>query len=343
MRMGVEPGTSTPSIPPGLIVREATADDNDSLIALELESAVLIGDIEEFSDRSPDAFACHRVQGEYRVVLGELDGSVVGVMAGVMHEPVIQGQPHRLVYIHRARVDPAFHHRGVAWALSNDLFAWGRERGAEGPYYLIAPENERSIAFGGRAGRRWPVDVALLDLDVSEAQGSQPERIPAEQIGEAVRLINMTHAGEDFFEPLTLESLAERLSRDGLYSVDNLCGMFEGGSLVAVAGLWDKGATTERIHVERATGVTARSRGAAVVDWGWAPGRRDAFAELLRGIAAEAGALGRSSLTICEPSLGALPDTGLPVRSWAAALFTPTIEPPPAESIRGLYLDMLYF
>lgn len=332
-----------PSPPPGLIVREAAPVDSASLIALELRSPVLIGDVEEFFDRSPDFFANHRVQGEHRVVLGELDGSVVGVMAGVIHEPVIQARPHRLVYIHRARVDPAFHHRGVAWALSNDLFAWGKTRGAEGPYYLIAPENERSIAFGGRAGRRWPVDVMLLDFAVSEAQGRPPERIAENQLSEAVGLVNRTHAGEDFFEPLTLESLAKRLSRDGLYSIDNLYGIFERGALIAVAGLWDNGATTERIRVERTAGVTARSRGAAVVDWGWAPGQTEAFAELLRCLAVEARALGRSTLTICEPSVGALPDAGLPRRRWAAALFTPTIEPPPAESIRGLYVDLLYF
>jgi ribosomal protein S18 acetylase RimI-like enzyme len=343
MPMGAEAGTGRRSITPGLIVREATANDNDSLIALELRSPLLVGDVEEFFDRSPDAFACHRVQGENRVVLGELEGGVVGVMAGAIHVPVIQRRPHRLVYIHRARVDPAFHHRGVAWALANDLFAWAGGRGAEGPYYLIAPENARSVAFGGRAGRRWPVDVTLLDLDVSEAQAGQPERILEEQLGAAVRLVNMTHAGEDLFEPLTPESLAARLSRDGQYSIDNLYGMLEGGALVAVAGLCDGGATTERIHVERTTGVTTRSRGAAVVDWGWAPGRKDTFAELLRCLAAEARARGRSTLTVCEPSLGALPVPGLPRRRSRASLFTPTIQPPPAESIRGLYVDMLYF
>jgi len=325
------------------MVREAAANDNDALIALELQSAVLIGDAEEFFDRSPDAFASHRLQGECRIVLGELDGALVGVMAGVIHAPVIQGQAHRLVYIQRARVDPAFHHRGVAWALSNDLFAWGRRHGAEGPYYLIAPENERSIAFGGRAGRRWPVDVTLLEVDVVEAQGGHPERLANDRLAEVVGLVNMAHAGEDFFEPLTLESLAARLSRDGQYGLSNLRGVFEDGALVAVAGLWDKGATVERIHVERATGVTARSRGAVVVDWGWAPGRKDAFIDLLRCLAAEARALARSTLTICEPAPGALPDVGLPQRRSAAALFTPTIEPPPAESIRGLYVDLLYF
>jgi len=340
--MSVEPGTRTSPVPPGLIVREAAVGDNASLIALELQSPVRIGGADEFFDRSPDAFARHRLQGEYRIVLAELDGGVVGVMAGVIHAPVIQGHPHRLVYIHRARVGPAFHHRGVAWSLANDLFAWARERGAEGPYYLIAPQNERSIAFGGRAGRRWPVDVTLLALDVSEARGGRLERVPEKQLREAAALVNATHAGEDFFEPLTAESLAGRLSRDRQHSLDNFYGISDGGRLIAVGGLWDRGATTERIHVERATGATTRSRGAALVDWGWAPGRSETFIELLRCVAAEARALGRSILTICEPSPGALPDSGLPGRRSSVSLFTPTIEPPPAESIRGLYVDLLY-
>ena len=340
--MSVEEGTRTPSIPPGLTVREATVEDNDSLIALELQSPLLIGHVEESFDRSPDFFACHRLQGQHRIVLGELKGRVVGVMTGVIHSPVIQGRPHHLVYIQQARVHPDFHGRGVAWALATDLFAWARERGAEGPYYLIAPENKPSVAFVGRGGGRWPVDVTLLEFDVSQAQGRQMERIPAKQLGEAVRLVNMTHAGEDFFEPLTQESLTTRLRRDRQYSIDNLHGIFAGGTLVAVGGLWDKGATTERIHVERTTGATTRSRGAAVVDWGWAAGRREAFIELLRCLAAEARALGRSTLTVCEPSPGALPDPELLRRRSTVSLFTPTVEPPPADSIRGLYVDMLY-
>jgi len=335
--MSVEEGT-----PPGLIVREATVGDNDSLIALELQSPLLIGDIEETFDRSPDFFACHRVQGDYRIVLGEIAGRVAGVMVGMLHTPVIQGRPHRLVYIRQARVHPDFHGRRVAWLLANDLFAWAGARGAEGPYYLILPENRRSLAFVERGGGRWPTDVTLLEFDVSEAPGGRAETIPAERLAEAVGLVNTTHAGVDFFEPLTLESLTARLNRDGQYSINNLHGAFEGGALVAVGGLWDKGATTEQIHADQTTGVTARSRGAAVVDWGCGSGRRAAFAELLRSLAAEARALGRSTLTICEPSPGALPDPGLPRHTVAVSLFTPTLGPPAAESVRGLYADMLY-
>jgi len=335
--MSVEEAT-----PPAITVREATAEDNGSLIALELQSPLLVGHVEETFDRSPDFFACHRVQGDYRIVLGELAGRVVGVMAGVIQTPLIQGRPHRLVYIQQARVHPDFHGHRVAWLLANDLFAWAAERGAEGPYYLIAPENKPSLSFVERGGGRWPADVSLLEFDVSEAPGGRAQRIPEARLGEAVGLVNTTHAGEDFFEPLTPDSLAARLNRDGQYSINNLYGIFEGGTLAAVGGLWDKGATTEQIHFDPATGVTARSRWAAVADWGWAAGRRAAFTELLRSLASEARALGRSTLTICEPSPGALPDHGLAARRFTVSLFTPAMKPPPAASVRGLYVDMLY-
>ncbi|MDO8611658.1 MAG: GNAT family N-acetyltransferase, partial [Dehalococcoidia bacterium] len=220
--MSVEEAT-----PPALTVREATAEDNGSLIALELQSPLLVGNAEETFDRSPDFFACHRVQGDYRIVLAEMEGRVVGVMAGAIQAPVVQGQPHRLVYIQQARVHPDFHGRRVAWYLANDLFAWAGARGAEGPYYLILPENTRSLAFVERGGGRWPVPVMLLEFDVSEAPGGRAQRIPEARLGEAVGLVNTTHAGEDFFEPLTLESLATRLNRDGQYSINNLYGIFE--------------------------------------------------------------------------------------------------------------------
>jgi len=301
-----------------------------------------MGDIEETYDRSPDFFACQRLLPDHRVVLAEVAGRVAGAMVGVVQEPLIQGQPRRLVYIRQARVHPDFHGRRVAWLLANDLFAWAAERGAKGPYYLIAPGNRPSMAFVERGGGRWPLEVTLLEFDVSAAQGGPAERIPAERLSEAVALVNATHAGQDFFEPLTAESLAARLNRDGQYSIENLYGVFEAGALVAVAGLWDKGATTEQIHIDRSTGATTRSRGAMVADWGWASGREEAFAALLRSLAAEARALGRSSLMICEPSPGALPDPSLPAHGLALGLFTPALQPPPAASIRGLYVDLLY-
>ena len=321
-------------------VRAATAADNAAIISLELRSALVLGDAEELFDRSPDALACCRIQDGCRVIVAEMGGRVVGLMAGVLFRPLIQGLRRTLVYIHRARVDPEFRHHGVAMALSSALFAWSAERGAEGPCYAIAPGNTTSLSFVERGGGRWPRDIALLDIDVPQTTPGTAEPIAGVRLPEAPDLINATHAGEDFFEPLTVDSLRARLSRDRVYGLANLRGVFAGGALIAVAGLLDKGAYTERIRVDRGSSRETRSRSAAVIDWGYAPGRQGQFAELLDCLAADARALGRTTLTICEPRADSF-SPGLPYRRGAVSLFTPSMKPPAAEAIGGLYFDLL--
>lgn len=323
-----------------LVVREATAADNEAIIALELHTPLVIGDIAETFDRSPDVFACCRLHAECRIVVAALDGRIVGLMAGVVIRPQVQGRERRLVYIHRARVDPDARHKRVAWSLSNHLFAWGGERGAEGPCYMIAPENAPSLAFVARGGGRWPVDVVTLHLQASGATAAGARPLSEDDLPRAVALINATHAGSDFFEPLTAGHMHARLNRDPQYSIVNLRGVFDGTSLVAVAGMIDRGAHTERIDVNRRTGEVIRSRRAAVADWGFAPGCERPFEQLLEHLAAEARALGRSAVSICEPFPGAVPAT-LPFVRSAIALFTPAMPPPAAADMRGLYFDPL--
>lgn len=323
-----------------VLVREATPADNAAIIDLELNTPLVIGDVAETFDRRPDAFACCRLHDRCHIVVAELEGRIVGLMAGVMIEPMIAGRERCLVYIHRARVDQAARHRRVAWTLSNYLFAWSAQYGSEGPCYMIAPENAPSMAFVERGGGRWPADVVSLHIDTSQANAGSGEPIGEEHLDRVVALVNATHEGQDFFEPLTPASLRARLHRDSQYSITDLHGAFEGGELVAVAGLLDKGAHSERIDTNTATGEVVRSRRAAVVDWGFAPGHEPAFARLLERLAAEAHRLGRGELSICEPFPGAVP-VGLPHIRSVISLFTPSLKPPEAEALRGLYFDPL--
>jgi hypothetical protein len=48
------------------------------------------------------------------------------------------------------------------------------------------------------------------------------------------------------------------------------------------------------------------------------------------------------AIAICEPSPGGVPDAGLPARRSAGRLFTATIEPPPREEVRGIFVDLLW-
>jgi len=318
-------------------VREATAADNDALIRLELECPLEMGDIAETYDRSPDFFACHRQKETCRVVVGEIDGQIVGVTTGSIQQPSITGELRKIMYVQQARVHPDFQGRKVAWFMSNHLFAWARDEAATaGPYYLISPKNAPSIAFVERGGGRWPIDVSIISIDVAGATDEPPELLGEDRLAEATDLINATHAGEDFFAPLAIETLRKR-SRWA-----PLNGVVEGDALVAVAGLWDRGLATARIQRNSAAGTESMTREAAVTDWGWKSGFDEAFAGLVAGLAAKACDMGRDALTICEPRPGALPPAGLPHRTASIALFTPALPPPAPDAIKGIFVDMLY-
>jgi hypothetical protein len=186
-----------------------------------------------------------------------------------------------------------------------------------------------------RGGGRWPVDAAILSIPLSEAASGRPQPLDLARVSEAARLVNSTHDGEDFFSPLTAETLAARAHWASLY------GVVASGALVAVAGLWDRGAATERVQRDRATGEVTRSREAAVTDWGWAQGGEEAFVGLLRALVVEARDMGRDALTICEPHPDALAAAGLQAESGKVALFTPGLPVPAADSVRGVFIDML--
>jgi GNAT superfamily N-acetyltransferase len=319
-------------------VRTATPADNDAIIALELRSALVLGEAEEVFDRSPDAFACCRIQDGCRVIVGELEGRVIGILAGVMFRPALSGKQRSLVYIHRARVDPGYQGRGVGMALSTELFRWCAENGGEGPCYAIAPGNTPSLNFVEQGGGRWPRDLSLVEIDVSQAREAMADSLAEEFWPAVVELINATHVDEEFFEPLTVESLRARLTRDPAYAPENLRGVFEGAALVAAGGVIDKGRYTERIRIDRTTGEETRTRSAAVVDWGFASGHEDDFARLLAALATEARALGRKSMTVCEPRPAAITPS-MPHQRSAIALFTPSLGAP--ASVDGLYFDLL--
>ncbi len=328
--------------PPGLTVREARPEDNAALIALELASPLVLGAERAVYDRSPDFFARHRLQGEHRVVVAELDSEIVGVAAAALHTPLVERLPHRLAYISHARVRADAQRRGVAGAFSAALLAWAKEHGAEGAYWFIAPANEGSIAFGGRGGGRWPADVTFRRIDVARADAAPAPKLAPARIEEAVALINATHEGQDLFEPLTAASMAARLRNDpAQYGIEHLRGTVAGGRLVAVAGLWDAGACVQEIRTDTRTGEVTRSRAASVLDWGWAPGEEAAFRDLLATLAAEARLLGRTALMLSEPAPGALPGIALPSSAFALSLFTPTLRPP-ASSPRGVFVDLVY-
>lgn len=332
------PVVRLPPTPPGLTIRDALPEDNDALIALERETPLVAGDQELVFDRAPDFFAAHRLHADCHVVVGELDGRLVGVMAAAIHDVRVGGEPKRVAYIHHARIHPSAQRHGVAGGMGSTLIRWALERGAQAPYWLIGEGNAPSMAFAGRADTRWPTPAVFRDIDVVGAEAAPAPVVPPEQWEEAAALVNVTHGRCAWFWPLTADALASRLARDERYVPANLRGRYDRGRLVAVAGLWNLGSSLAVIRLDRRTGVSWRRTEAVVLDWGYAPGYEHAFAELLRSLAAQARAWGRDTLLLCDP--GYAPDPGLPSATWSLNLFTPGIEPP--EDAVPLLIDLAY-
>jgi GNAT superfamily N-acetyltransferase len=335
-----------PPIPEGLAIRDAHPDDNDALIALERETPLLLGNDELVFDRSPDFFARHRLHDAHRVVVAVLDGEIVGVEAAAVHEMHIGGVTRRMTYINHSRIRPDAQGRGVAAAVSAELMAWGRDRGAHGPYWYIHPANERSIRFGGRGGGRWPADAAFRTFDVSAADGPAAAPLDALRVRQAIALINGTHDRHELFAPHSPASFSRRLTRDPRqYGVRHLRAVVGRGRLLAVAGIWDSGRCIARIRRDASTGATTSTRTASVVDWGYAAGERDAFRDLLRGLAYEARCLARTGLLICAAEDDQALFDVLPSDGWRLSLFTPTVTAPQTAAqtaSRPLFADLIY-
>ena len=91
-------------------VRDATAADNDALVALA-RMCPMRGDITMCVDRAPDFFALVRLEGErWRVGIAERDGAVVGCVVASERLAYVNGAATPTAYLGDLKVHPA--HRG---------------------------------------------------------------------------------------------------------------------------------------------------------------------------------------------------------------------------------------
>ena len=131
---------------PAIIVRDATAADNDALVALA-GACSMDGDIGLRVTREPDFFQLVHLEGSaWRVGIAEIDGRVVGsVMCAVRHA-YLHGAPRSTLYVGDLKVHPSNRRAGVADALSE----WARcilaeMAGTETPVMLTILAGNRAM------------------------------------------------------------------------------------------------------------------------------------------------------------------------------------------------------
>ena len=148
-------------------VRDATAADNDALVALA-RMCPMRGDITMCVDRAPDFFALVRLEGErWRVGIAESDGAVVGCVAASERLAYVNGATTPTAYLGDLKVHPA--HRGGFAA--DALVAFTREAvrgyGGEDMLALVTVlQGNRAMERRAVGPRGLPALARFATLDV---------------------------------------------------------------------------------------------------------------------------------------------------------------------------------
>jgi hypothetical protein len=322
--------------PEGVTLRHAVESDGPALAEIERRAPIRLGDVSVVYDRGEaDYFTGERLMGHARTSVVEQDGRPVGLAASVVHPLRIKGTIRPATYQHRVRLVPEARRSGAASMLVWATFIDG-SLDADFSYALVAEENE-TVLRAMEAWRLWSVRPQKVAIDTAAQRGPPTGRTATP--GDATRvaeLLNATHAAEELFVPCTVESLAERLSREPrAYSWANVR-----LSDRAVVGVWPSAFRVLR----DAGGTHTEDTRALILDYGFEPGAEAEFEALLRAVCAELADTGNSELSVFtsppSPGNAVLLALAKRVEGYVAMMNIPE---PPDLAARGIYIDQLYF
>ena len=225
-------------------VREATAADNDALIALDRQCAM--GEAMTLAfDRAPDFFARHKVYERWTALVAEApDGAPVGTGSMVLKTLLVGGRPVEAAYLMDLRVHPDWRRRGVGRAIGDALRDRLIKAAPAFAYLMVLKGNEPSLSFVRNRGIYTSLGKVTLPVLV-------PEDLPALPTGIEVRPL----AAEDMpwlaerWEACTAGwSLALPLEAGGIERFvaerlevppDDRLVVLDEGTPIGAAALWD--------------------------------------------------------------------------------------------------------
>jgi GNAT superfamily N-acetyltransferase len=336
---------------PNLTIRQAGETDGAALIALEQRTPVIVGDEQIRFDRSPDYFADSRFHEISRCCLAECGGLAVGACTGVFLRGFLLGREYRAVLMHHLRVDPQYQRYGIGVA----LVAWlqnywaARTDSPDWIYTYIDSQNDASLAFSHASSRQalavWPLNAWNQELSVERSTvDADDARLTLEEFDDAMRLVNLTHQEYQMFSPYSREGLHERLSRNPSYTFADWLGLRSAGRLVAVAGVYDRGAHLA-VEVSRRDGSSyTRKRPLAVIDYGFASGYETAMVDLLDVIRGLRRTRERGYVQISVPEESPLFASVMScsARYWRFDVLGRLPAPDRGERVRSFFADPLY-
>jgi ribosomal protein S18 acetylase RimI-like enzyme len=218
-------------------------EDGDNATMLDIEKLCPQGNEKNAMgiDKSPDAIARYKLYDNWKVLVAEEEGAVVGWIGWTVKRDPIQEEQY--VYIAEVIVHPEYQRRGIATKLVTEAETDARETGSDYICCYIFEPNGVSQALFGRLGYSNMGEFKSCAISaykkVNIAQKFEIERINKNDINDVVSLINDYYAGRAHFIPYTPESFESYVAGIPAYGLENFWVVKDGGSIVACAGLWD--------------------------------------------------------------------------------------------------------
>ena len=305
--------------------REATPRDNDWFTELWANAPENIGDWEVTTERAPNAFAQFQLQERVSVLVLEEDGKLIACCAFAPHNVLVAGKPMSVHYGQAMRVHKDYRRQGYAdqvrslgWAVGVARPTWTQYDYMRSQNFAIVnwwkkytpdffegvPEREGDVPGISVTVQQYP--ARPFDGDTSGIRKAARDDIPR-----CVELINRTNEGLDLWRPLTVERLSDKLSegiwgerppgfpgQPHVYGWDEYYVLEENGTIVACAGLWDRGRDIRDRWQHKESGEEKVIEVTAVLDFGFADGAEASMARLIAFLIGETASLGRDYLTV---------------------------------------------
>lgn len=248
---------------PAFRVRQATAEDNAALLALDRQCVVAAATPVAF-DRSPDFFARSRPYAHWRAYVAEDDSGLIGVGAMALKRVLVGGQPVEAAYLYDLRVAPSHRRLGVAKAVGDAIRAYTRSLRPAVAYSLVMEGNVASLTFVQGRGSRPLRSCSLSLIPVEGIAATDSTRLKAlgdSEVESALDLARAAHPDHDLFPFPDVYSVHDRFRRLEGSGFEGLYGWDDGRSFAGCFGVWDY-SPIMRMRILQ-----------AAEEWSWAAGR----------------------------------------------------------------------
>ncbi len=299
-----------------LRVREATWRDAEAITDMYANAPEGVGDWRLDVERGPNPFAAFRLQEHPNMQIVECRGVVLGAVAHATRNSIVAGQRLSVHFISAWRVREDFRGYRLANVLQMSagpssawfgIISYWYERFGNTSQGWLDRIKERDDVELTASVHVIRADASKPSLRLARGDGLVVRPVRPDDLPRCVELVNGTHQGLDLFRPYTVEFLESHLDdpawgpKPSFWSpvfgwADYFVVEDASGTVVGCGGLWNRGRDIREVWRNGTTGEQRTVEATALLDWGYEPGRADAFGVLLESFLERTARLGRTHL-----------------------------------------------